>query len=292
MISSDRIDRIFETVRYRITSNAILLNAWVNLRNGNLSHRNFGDELNVYLLKRLLPDCKLFNRNDICRFGHNDRPDYMVIGSLVEEFTTKNSIIWGAGAIEGGNRKLRNKPNKVLAVRGKLTRKYLMDNEVECPQVYGDPALLLPCVYRPESTGNKDEIGIIPHVSEINHPKVKQLVDNCGFKLVRFDKYDKWESVIESICSCKGIISTSLHGLIISDAYNIPNVWGTLDDNLIGGHFKFHDYFSGVNRVTDKPFNLLSAGVTDIETALSNWRNIKFDPKPLIDASPWHLKIV
>ena len=31
--------------------------------------------------------------------------------------------------------------------------------------------------------------------------------------------------VLKKIISCKYIISNSLHGLIISDAYNVPNVW-------------------------------------------------------------------
>ena len=40
----------------------------------------------------------------------------------------------------------------------------------------------------------------------------------------------------------KAIVSSSLHGLICSDAYNIPNLW--LDEyKLIEGDFKFKDYF-------------------------------------------------
>ena len=56
-----------------------------------------------------------------------------------------------------------------------------------------------------------------------------------------------WKTVVDFICSCKCIISSSLHGLICADAYSIPNVW--LDEHkLPEGHFKFMDYFSSQNR--------------------------------------------
>ena len=51
-----------------------------------------------------------------------------------------------------------------------------------------------------------------------------------------------WENVIDSIVSCKAVVSSSLHGLICSDAYSIPNLW--LDEfKLQKGDFKFKDYF-------------------------------------------------
>ena len=57
------------------------------------------------------------------------------------------------------------------------------------------------------------------------------------------DPTDKWENVIDAIVSCKSVVSSSLHGLICSDAYNIPNLW--IDEfELKEGDFKFKDYFS------------------------------------------------
>ena len=69
--------------------------------------------------------------------------------------------------------------------------------------------------------------------------------------------YDHWKTVINNICSCKCIISSSLHGLICSDAYNVPNVW--LDEyKLDEGTFKFEDYFLSQNRNIYKINSLLS----------------------------------
>ena len=81
---------------------------------------------------------------------------------------------------------------------------------------------------------------------DLGHYKYK----NYNFNFTKYyliNPTDKWQNVINYICSCKAIISSSLHGLICSDAYNIPNVW--LDEfKLQEGDFKFKDYFASQGR--------------------------------------------
>ena len=72
----------------------------------------------------------------------------MCIGSIMDWMTNNESYIWGSGVRDNTN-KLKCKPHKVLAVRGPLSRQYLIDNGVDCPPVYGDPALLLPLITPP-----------------------------------------------------------------------------------------------------------------------------------------------
>jgi pyruvyltransferase len=49
---------------------------------------------------------------------------------------------------------------------------------------------------------------------------------------------------INELASCDYILSSSLHGLILSDAYGIPNKWISISNNLSGREFKFKDYYS------------------------------------------------
>lgn len=285
----DTIGRNFESIKI-FRPKTIVINGWLKYRGGYVYKRNFGDELNIYLLKSLLPDRHFVNYIDTCNWASKNATNYLVIGSLIEEFTTPMSEIWGAGAIEGGKHPLKHKPKKVFAVRGELTRQYLLDNGVDCPPIYGDPALLMPLIYRPEIHKIND-IGLIPHVSEINHPQVQRLITE-GAKLIRLDEYDSWQNVIDEICCCKTILSSSLHGLIISDAYSIPNQWITFSDNLIGGHFKFQDYFSAVGRKIDQPMKIVSdTTLLDLYNMAQGWDGIDFDPIPLLRNAPWELKI-
>src|SRR5699024_3940838 len=52
------------------------------------------------------------------------------------------------------------------------------------------------------------------------------------------------EEVAKEISSCDAVISSSLHGLIFSDALGVPNAHIRLGDKLKGGLYKFHDYYS------------------------------------------------
>jgi pyruvyltransferase len=43
------------------------------------------------------------------------------------------------------------------------------------------------------------------------------------------------------------ILSSSLHGLILADAYEIPNKRLVIGNRLLGSDFKFMDYYSTTN---------------------------------------------
>jgi pyruvyltransferase len=123
---------------------------------------------------------------------------------------------------------------------------------IKVPNVFGDPALLLPIFYKPKYIDSlKDKIGVIPHIS--NYKTYKYLENDKKYYLI--NPTNKWKNVINQIYSCKAIISSSLHGLICSDAYNKPNLW--LDQyKLQEGDFKFKDYFGSQNRDYIKINNL------------------------------------
>lgn len=286
------ISKFLNTLYYyiRYGGTGIVMNSWNHLRFGHIHHRNFGDELNFYLLRELTGK-PVSNLIDICKWGYKGKPNLLFIGSLVEDFTTPDTIIWGSGALYGGDRPLRYKPKEVRAVRGKLTREYLLKNGVNCPEVYGDPALLCPLVYMP-NVEKKYKIGIIPHVDDYNHPAV-QALKKQGAHIIRLASYNHWHDVIDEICECEIIASSSLHGLILADAYKVPNVWITLKGELLGGEFKFKDYFSGVGRVCNAPIIVdINTHTEDIYDCFKLYCEITYDSKHLIDASPVELNFL
>ena len=201
---------------------------------------NFGDELSIFITEHLIDK----NKYELVINKNNIPLNIVCIGSYIH-CAKNNAYIFGSGIrIPNIGNELKYIKLNVCSVRGPLSRDILMKKNIDVPEIYGDPALLLPKFYKPVLIDNlKDKIGVVPHKS--NYVKYVNNIDTTNFYLI--NPMDKWENVINYIYSCKEIISSSLHGLICSDAYDIPNVW--LDEyKLQEGDFKFKDYFASQKR--------------------------------------------
>ena len=285
-----KLMRAFNTVYEHLykEEGSIIINAWVEYRFGKLLHRNWGDELNVYMLENLTHS-KVRVSSDIYQ---SNEDNYAVIGSIIEEVVNPKCIIWGSGAMYGNNYKLKCKPKKVCAVRGKKTREYLLSQGVECPEIYGDPALLLPLIYNRE-VPRKYEMGIIAHINDFKNPLYQRILLQNPEKVCVIDlkNYSEWTEIIDMIRSCEFILSSSLHGLIVSDAYKIPNIWLRSSVELAGGDFKFYDYFSGVNRQTNiTPLVLTqSHDIASLRAIARDYKPIQYDNTQLLNSCPFKI---
>lgn len=244
---------------------------------------NFGDELNKELISLLTNDKVKF----ISSTEFFNIKNILVIGSVIQ-ISNKNSIVWGSGLHFNSSGFYYNQPRKVLAVRGPKTRQRLIELGVKCPEVYGDPALLLPGVFYP-NIKKVFEIGIIPHYLNQNDKSIQKYRNNKNIKIidVKQDPID----VVKAILSCKIIVSSSLHGLIISDAYNIPNVWTEFGKPIGKDHFKFHDYFLSVNRKIVEPINFQDLNINNLSETNSYNHGISFNPEPLLNNSPFSISL-
>lgn len=263
----------------------ILLSSWIYPIRLEYINNNFGDDINMPILQALTGKKSVVTHSTFCQNSRN----ILCIGSIVENFTNSKSIIWGSGAISG-EKPLKVKPLKVCAVRGPLTRDYLIRNGVECPEVYGDPALLLPLIYR-HNVSVKYKIGIIPHYSELSLPHVMSFVEtHPEVKIIKLRNYKSWTDVIDQILSCEFIVSSSLHGLIVSDAYGVPNIWAQFSNNVEGGEFKYKDYFAGVGRDYQPAIDMKRyIRVDEIEKWEKSYHSIVFDSAQLLKAFPYKL---
>jgi hypothetical protein len=233
---------------------------------------NFGDMLTPYFLKKV---CK----NGDYSFDFEDNTNHIKIlgcGSIMSKFD-KNNIVYGSG-IRNIDQNIKNN-GIIKCVRGPLTRKRLMELNCYCPPEYGDLGLLLPFYYSPRIS-KKYVLGIIPHHTQYYIVKNLYTEDNV---IVIDLKTQNVEHVIDLILSCDNIISSSLHGLIVSDAYNIPNKWVIFDNNFIGDNTKFHDYFLSVDRKDTEYIDGLrykKIGIYDIISQIKHV-DIKFDIEKL-----------
>ena len=156
---------------------------------------------------------------------------------------------------------------------------------------YGDPALLLPLYYQPKTINKKFKLGIIPHVIDQQHPFVLNIRQNHpDVLIIDLGNYRKWTDVIDQICSCEQIASSSLHGLIVSDAYGIPNCWIELTGNISGGYFKFYDYASSIDRTFVQPLTVNEETSFDtIFKEVDKWQRPHIDIQSILQACPFTL---
>jgi pyruvyltransferase len=201
---------------------------------------NYGDLLGKYLVEKLSGKKAQWVRAPKFNVRNYFQPLYVSIGSVLAHINTY-CIVWGSG--------INHKEESIargtfLAVRGPLSRKHLLELGYECPEVYGDPALLLPLYFDPE-IHKEYRLGVIPHINDLK--QVKELYkDRPSIQIIDFNTNDI-EKTTKQILACEHILSSSLHGLIVAHAYGIPAVQVQFSDRIFGDGVKYHDYFLSVD---------------------------------------------
>ena len=167
---------------------------------------------------------------------------FVGVGSILHQVHPNYSgIILGTGFIREEQQMIF--PNaKILAVRGELTKE-----RIQCREniVLGDPGLLAYRFFKTKPA-KKHLMGIVPNHMEMLDLKnlLKQKKYDSRLKFI--NPMRSLNTVLRDIVRCEYIVSSSLHGLIIADALGIPNAWLKLTDKVIGGAFKFNDYYSAL----------------------------------------------
>ena len=271
-----------------ILTRSICVHAYVYFKGNKLVKTNWGDDINYSFLRKI-------TRRPISIYQYSflanrfKKKNYLCIGSTINLLSTPESIIWGAGVISN-DLELPHIPKKICAVRGPLSRKYLLERGIECPAIYGDPALLIYYFYRPK-INKESKIGIIPHYSDLESDIVKQLSLNADIKIINIKNYSSWFSFVDEILSCECIASSSLHGLIISEAYSRPNVWIEFSNQVYGGHFKFHDFFMSIGKDRCNPLKSYDITIEKIIEDCKTWRKSEIDLTQLIESCPFKLNL-
>lgn len=254
---------------------------------GRLKIANWGDDINYWLLSEISTNKIIsYDWSIFARLFH--RPYVMGIGSILTMFNIDNSIIWGSGILLP-DRPFRGKPKEVRAVRGPLTRQKLIESGIDCPEIYGDPALLLPLYYKPK-VEKKYKLGIIQQYKRVDNPLLDSIRNDADVLVIRIGQYVSWLDIVDEVCMCETIISSSLHGLIISEAYKIPNVWTYIDGDDPGDFFKYHDFFLSLGK--DRQPMCVYEPITreSIECRMQEWKPSQIDLTPLLESCPLPLK--
>lgn len=244
---------------------------------------NYGDLLSPWLLARM--------SGRPVRFADRRAPHFVMVGSIIGD-ARDAATVWGSGSYGVERPAGFNKRATYTEVRGPLTRSRLLNVGIDCPRVYGDPALLMPLYFAPQVT-KTHRVGIVIRHTE---DRWRGLEVGPDVRLIDLKTTDV-ESTTREMLECDAIISSSLHGLIIADAYGIPNVWldsdaATGGSRPFGGEFKFYDYFASVDKMRHaQPLEVPASGALTADHLHApmdfDGRPIRWDAEALLEACPF-----
>lgn len=225
---------------------------WINPAPG-----NFGDWLSPYIIT------KITGRPVKYISPHNTTESkYLSVGSIAK-FANKKAIVLGSGYSSKLNEV--NIEADYRFVRGPLSRQHILDAGGVCPEVYGDPAIVLPLLYTPPARQSKSgRIALIRHFTHANIPLA--LPDYVDELCILKSSPEEIEELITTLHQYDGIVSSAMHGFIVSQAYQLPCALVTfegMEDAVHGDGMKYKDYFLGVGLNPVNPV-VLSRNLTTV----------------------------
>ncbi len=232
--------------------------------------------------------------------------DVVAIGSLMEIFFSNNHhrivkspvIVWGTGFIKAPSqhKKYLKRRLDVRAVRGYYTLHRLQqfqDVKISPNVAVGDPGLLAGLLLNGKMPKKKYKLGIIPHYVDKDNPLLNKIkVKNS----VVLDIATEPTEFMKQIAECENIISSAMHGLIAADSLGIPNIRMVLSNKIIGGNYKYNDYYSAFGIKKHNVINLSKQSFTDAD--LKKLRDmyqitpeqVRNKQQELLDAFPYDIK--
>lgn len=232
---------------------------------------NFGDRLSEIVCRQLLANRQLSLDDEVMRSSR-----LLAIGSILH-FAEEGNHIWGSGW-NGKVAEEHFKPRQlsVHAVRGPLTAEFLRKRGIHVPDVFGDPALLVPQLFtdrfRPQPT---EDYVFVPNLHDI-----RLMEEHPGMVSPLWG----WNAVIKAILNARLVLASSLHGLIVAEAFGIPARYVRLSQTE--DLFKYMDYYLGSGR-TEAEFVFAESIGEGLE--MGGAPPLRYDPAPLMEAFPLEL---
>jgi pyruvyltransferase len=229
---------------------------------------NFGDMLGPIIVAELL------NRLQLDPARARRDAQLLSVGSVLH-FARAGAVVWGAGR----NGKVPDALHPpvaldVRAVRGPLTRQFLIKRGYDVPEVFGDPALLTPLLF-PRLLALEKRVGVL------FVPNLNDRFQRIPRGVQTLDPRRPLLECLETIASSELVVGSSLHGLVVAEALGIPA--GPVVSQM-EHPFKYQDYYLGTGRSFEPAKTIRRA----IKTAGAL---PEFDSAQLLKAFPadlWH----
>lgn len=260
------------------------------------------------------------------RHIHFDEPrERLVAVGTIGQWQRRGKVhLWGTGvdpfrnAISSPIAQYLRPPNTefyVHAVRGPLSAAALRSAGIDVPAVFGDPVMLMPRIFakQPSCTA---ELGVVVHISELENHSATAAVRRDyirynipaaladSIRIINTYTSPSLASLrrkVAEITSCRRVLSTSLHGLVIAEAYGIPCAWFAPfaaehrsydigNSHSVPVDPRVRDFYSGVGRNSCIAYCQPRNEETDWYSAMrfldKSWRPLEWDGRKLFNAFP------
>jgi pyruvyltransferase len=195
---------------------------------------NFGDRIAPLLLEHFA-DLKV-------EWDTISHAQVASVGSILEHIPPLwDGYILGSGKLfEFSRLHLHTKTATVLAIRGPLSARGIAGS-----YALGDPGVLAD-----ELVGIQPkqwDLGIIPHWQDKELASKFQALIKAPNTIKVINPSDDPLTVLRQIGACRRIVTSSLHGMIVADAFGIPRrveICPAMAKD--GGDFKFRDYSASI----------------------------------------------
>lgn len=232
---------------------------------------NFGDVLGPALVARIIA-------------GTDREPSREPVRTLtsvgsIAHLAPEYSVLWGTGV---NGKVLPDRGSfpaslDVRSVRGPWTRRYLRWLGYDVPEIYGDPALLVPYLM-PElvqtvRAPRRDTL-FVPNINDLD-----ELSAQAGALGVPVqDPCEQLYSVLAEIATSRFVIGSSLHAVVVAESLGIP---ARFVRSVHEHPFKYRDYLAGTGRWTEPV-----AETVDEAMAMGPMPEPRYDAEAIMDAFP------
>ncbi|NLP84323.1 polysaccharide pyruvyl transferase family protein [Microbacterium sp. CFH 90308] len=227
--------------------------------------QNFGDLLGPIVVEGLRPQVPPPARRRL-----------VAVGSILH-LAEDGDVVWGTGR----NGKIPVDRHTfhsldVRAVRGPLTRDFLLGRGIEVPETYGDPGLLIPFVM-PELSQPRVRSGVTV-IMNFNDARERSVPgSNIPSQIRVLSARSPVKTCLRAISESEFVIGSSLHAIVVADALGIP---ARLVRSSREPLFKYEDYFSGTRR------DLSFAATIGDALRMGPHEPLTFDLSELLDSFP------
>lgn len=229
---------------------------------------NAGDNIGPWLVEQLAGEFPIWTDD-------REVSKVLLCGSILNH-AKANTRVWGAGLASMKDSVLQDGLT-ICAVRGPLTRAIVLAHDVRCPEVYGDPALLTSRLV-PRPVKPSGLVAVIPHY--VDGPRCAWWLSGRT-DVVVVNPLWPVERYVASVSSARAVVSSSLHGIILADAFGLPRCWASFSDSVGGDGTKFRDH--------DLAMGLPASVALDRRGGLEA---IDFGTLPYVTVSPSHVRAV